>query len=190
MQFAKRLLMILGSFVLLVSLMSLAAPKAAHALVATLVQVANTTANPAVTLDAGKSTRIPYQSMTLDTVCEASAFCDFTSFTAVPAGYRLVVQGVTGNVNLSSGTVQPTGTLRIIHNDVGSFPNAYFVGNNIQSAALSVGYYNQPVTEFVDAGDAPEVSFAGDIAFGTQATAIINGYLENCSVTGCPPVQH
>lgn len=50
MKFARRALTIFGGAVLLVALAGLLAPKAAHALVATLVQVTNTSANPVPTV--------------------------------------------------------------------------------------------------------------------------------------------
>jgi len=46
MNFAKRVLMFVGFVILAAALVSVLAPKATHALVATLVQVANTSANP------------------------------------------------------------------------------------------------------------------------------------------------
>jgi hypothetical protein len=53
MQFAKRLLMVAGA-VTLTGLLGVAiVPKAAHAIVATLVQVVNTSANPVPTYDSG-----------------------------------------------------------------------------------------------------------------------------------------
>jgi hypothetical protein len=53
MQFAKRLLMVAGA-VTLTGLLGVAIiPKAAHAIVATLVQVVNTSANPVPTYDSG-----------------------------------------------------------------------------------------------------------------------------------------
>jgi hypothetical protein len=55
MQFAKRLFLGLGAVALMAVLLTLAAPKAVHGLVATLVQVANTAANPVVAQDTSKT---------------------------------------------------------------------------------------------------------------------------------------
>jgi hypothetical protein len=54
MKFANSLLIGTGSVVLAGFALTLLAPKAMHAVVATLVQVANTTANPAITQDTTK----------------------------------------------------------------------------------------------------------------------------------------
>ena len=51
MQFTKRLLTGLGAVALAAMLLSLAAPKAVHAIVAALVEVTNTPANPVPTAD-------------------------------------------------------------------------------------------------------------------------------------------
>jgi hypothetical protein len=55
MQFLKRGLMAAGALALAVTLLNLAAPKRVHAAVASLVQVANTIANPAITQDTSKA---------------------------------------------------------------------------------------------------------------------------------------
>ena len=54
MKITKRTLLGWGAVALAITLLILAAPKAAHAIVATLVQVANTSANPAITQDVSK----------------------------------------------------------------------------------------------------------------------------------------
>ena len=96
MQIVRRLLIGVGAIVLVALVFTLAAPKSAHALVAALVQVTNTTSNPAVTLDADKATRIPYESASQAAgsagTCGDTAVCQFNGFTVVPAGYRLVVR--------------------------------------------------------------------------------------------------
>src|SRR6201997_5426256 len=46
---------LMGGAAVLAAVLTLAAPRAAHAVVAALVQVANTTANPAVTQDTSKA---------------------------------------------------------------------------------------------------------------------------------------
>jgi hypothetical protein len=97
MRFAKRLLMSTGTMALAGILAIAIAPKAAHALVVTLVQVANTTANPVPTEDVrGSAAQI------LELACPThlgtgEAFCvqddpsiASSSFT-VPAGQNLVI---------------------------------------------------------------------------------------------------
>jgi hypothetical protein len=93
MRFAKRLLMVTGA-VALTGLLGVAiAPKAAHAIVATVVQVANTTANPAITQG------VPNLASQIVTLT-ASVGAD--SFTKVAPFYQVPPQGG------SSGTVYVT----------------------------------------------------------------------------------
>lgn len=186
MNFAKKVMMFVGFGVLAAALVSVLAPKAAHALVATLVQVVSSTSNPVVTLSADTATRIPYQSASQGT-CNINN-CSFV-FTTVPAGHRLVVQGITAIVPLNSGIISPTGVLEISHDGTLSSPNAYFLGTYIQDS-YQVAHYNQAVTEFVDAGDYPQVLLYGDVVNGPYSEAILTGYLENCAAVGCPAVQH
>jgi hypothetical protein len=97
MRFAKRLLMGAGSVALAGILAIAIAPKAAHALVVTLVQVANTTANPVPTEDIrGSASQIlelacPTQSGTGEAFCvQDDPSLGSSSFT-VPTGQNLVI---------------------------------------------------------------------------------------------------
>src|SRR5580700_11168682 len=92
----KRTLMGWGAMALAVTLLILAAPKAAHAIVATLVQVANTSANPAITQDVS---RLPSQSVELH--CFPNAVCSqivpsggISCCYSVPVGSSLVITTV------------------------------------------------------------------------------------------------
>src|ERR1035438_7616378 len=64
------------------------------AVYSTPVSVVNTSANPGGVLDAGEASRVPYRS-TVAQVCGQNQIytCGFT-FSAIPAGYRLVIQTV------------------------------------------------------------------------------------------------
>ncbi len=93
MRFAKRLLMVAGAVALMAIFGMAIAPKAAHGLVATLVQVANTTANPAITQGVPN---LASQIVTLSGSVSAD------SFTKVAPFYQLSPQGG------SSGTVYST----------------------------------------------------------------------------------
>jgi hypothetical protein len=106
MKITKRTLMGWGAMALAATLLILAAPKAAHAIVATLVQVANTSANPAITQDVS---RLPSQSVQL--VC-TQTFIDCQQILlngslvgsySVPVGNTLVITTVQINMN-STGT--------------------------------------------------------------------------------------
>jgi hypothetical protein len=107
MNFAKRVLMFLGSVVLAAALVSVLAPKATHALVATLVQVANTTANPVPNSDVDN----PGRATLVVTACNANSTSNDSSSSqigcisdyTVPGGNRLVIQQVEANCATPTG---------------------------------------------------------------------------------------
>jgi hypothetical protein len=96
MNFAKRILMFEGCVVLAAVLISVLAPKATHALVATLVQISNTSASPVPNRDV----HLPALAATQLQSCSVTSFSGVAgvgggtcspSFT-VPAGQRFVLQ--------------------------------------------------------------------------------------------------
>jgi hypothetical protein len=175
----------LGGIFLAALLIGALAPKATHGIVAALVQVTNTTANPASTLDADHATRIPYAS-TQYPFCGGGGLtnCEISSFTPAPAGYRLVVENVSVVAPLTSGAA--------------SLPYG-FVFNQISGAVFAVSgviaedhnaVIGQSVHAYFDPTDlSPEVLIYGSFN-GGAATVTLNGYLINCSVAPCPPIQH
>src|SRR6516162_11836936 len=75
------------------------------------VTVMNTSSAPAIGVDAEKLARIPYQSSYRTTTCTGVTNC-FFSFTAAPAGYRLVVENLSGLFELNNAaTAPPTGLI-------------------------------------------------------------------------------
>ena len=136
MKITKRTLMGWGAIALAVTLLILAAPKAAHAIVATLVQVANTSANPAITQDVS---RLPSQNVQL--VCTQILIdCQqillngsLVGSYSVPAGSSLVITTVQINIS-STGTnaveLRVTGGIRgtWVFNSTGTFEFQYPAG--------------------------------------------------------------
>jgi hypothetical protein len=146
MKVTKRTLMGWGAIALAVSLLILAAPKAAHAIVVTLVQVANTSANPAITQDVS---RLPSQSVQL--MCTAT-FIDcqqillngsLASNYSVPTGSSLVITTVQINIS-STGTntveLRVTGGIRgtWVLNSTGTFEFQYPSGIVFFSGATPI----------------------------------------------------
>ncbi len=89
-----------GAGALVLGTLIVAAPKAAHAIAATLVQVTNTAANPVLT-----------QEVDSKNAFQASITLGLTSQPiSIPSGQRLVVDFVTvsGVANSLSGAIQPT----------------------------------------------------------------------------------
>ena len=95
MKYAKRILMVAGALALAGLLAVAIAPKAAHAVVASMVQVVNTAASPAITQDTSKQA-----AQVVSLYCaESPSLCNQilegggitgTAYT-VPAGFHLVI---------------------------------------------------------------------------------------------------
>jgi hypothetical protein len=108
MQFAKRLLMGVGAAALAAILGMAIAPKAAHGLVAALVQVTNTAAAPAITQDVSRLASQNVQLICVGTSNCAQILADGSSpapFYIVPAGSNLVITTVQINM-ANSGSAQ------------------------------------------------------------------------------------
>ena len=154
------------------------------------VTMMNTTASPGSVLDADKATRIPYQSNQIVTNCSGLQNCGMPAFTAVPSGYRLVVENVSGFFNLDPTSPPVAGYLENFH-----LPNQNFWGLNAPIGGTgfngeSFAGLNQNVTAVFDAGEFPFVVIYAKFLNGFPQAVNVSGYLVNCSVVGCPPVQH
>jgi hypothetical protein len=141
MRFAKRVLMVAGAVALAGILGVVIAPKAAHGLVAALVQVANTSTNPVSIYDSG-GTRFQ------------ADLCDASGAVSVAAGYC--------GSNNSSSFVVPTVTSagatvkRLVIDNVGGFCASY---NNQTVLIKSVVLIGQFVPDSVPNGDSSETHY-------------------------------
>jgi hypothetical protein len=156
---------------------------------ATPVQVMNTSGAPAIGVDAEKLARIPYQSSYRTTSCTGVTNC-FFQFTAAPTGYRLVVEQVSGLFEISNtATAPPTGLI-----EGSNFLNVFaFTSANgqIYNGTIMSGI-NIPVKMLFDNSEGSPVAFVyADYPSitGLPSTMTLSGYLENCSITGCPTIQ-
>jgi hypothetical protein len=186
MNLLRKVLVPLTVVAVIVPAVMLLVPKAAHAVVAALVQVVNTTANPVPNLDTERNARIPYQSNVFVTTKAGISNAGFF-FTTVPTGYRLVAQNVSADLQLESGATVPWGRLGV--DGVGgvatfSYPLRGAIGN-----IFGNGGFSQQITAYADAGSTPVLGVSADFAFSSAENATLTGYLENCSITGCPPIQ-
>ena len=155
----------------------------------TPVQVMNTSSAPAMGADVEKLARIPYQSSYRTTTCTGVTNC-FFSFTAAPSGYRLVVENLSGLFEISNAaTAPPTGLL-----EGSSFLNVFaFTAANGQifNGTIMSGI-NIPVKMVFDPSEGNPVAFVyGDYPSitGLPSVMTLSGYLENCTITGCPTIQ-
>src|SRR5271167_442612 len=76
----------------------------AQAIVATLVQIVNTTTNPAFTRDADPATRLPYQSTVQFIPPGVGEQQTGIQMATVPVGYRLVTTNISAFLFLASGS--------------------------------------------------------------------------------------
>ena len=152
------------------------------------VQVGNSPSNPVLMRVMDDPGRIPYVSQAFK-VCTGPLFC-FLPFPAVPAGHRVVIQHVSGNLIVSSGA---TGTITAFMGNAAinqiQFtvpippPNPPLSGNNV--------VFDQPVLYYVDGGQSLTVSLFPDPLFntgnGTQSLTVV-GYELDCNAAPCSAI--
>jgi hypothetical protein len=161
-------------------------PKAAHALVATLVQVVNTTANPVPNLDTERNARIPYQSSQSFSAFSAGLQHLQAGFTGVPAGYRLVAQNVSATLTMEAAAAAPVGILQASATSLSlTLPGS---AGSVNGSVRQGGFCTQ-ILAYYDAGSTPSMLAIADFPSGAFQFATLTGYLENCSITGCPAIQ-
>ncbi len=107
MNLLQRVLMGFGTVLLLAVSLQLFAPRAVHALVSTLVTVANTNANPVPVHSVDAAT--PLQPFQASGSCFSEGGpCSASQFISVPAGLTAVAQDVSGDCLLTSfGSTPP-----------------------------------------------------------------------------------
>jgi hypothetical protein len=186
-QFAKSLLMGLGMVLLAALLLAVTAPKSVHAVVATLVQVANTSSNPVPTLEQEAQSAFDAQG-----TCQISVEgCSVATLYTVPAGKTAVLESVAFGCLLSpssgtspSGVQTEAGSLTFSppgggQNVTLGFPpgNPFLLPNGvIQSAALNLKSYA------AGGSSGSNIFFAADTTGDEAATGfcqvLLSGHLE------------
>jgi hypothetical protein len=175
----KRSLMGLGIVLLVAVSLQLFAPKAVHAIVSTLVTVANSSANPVPTLAVDNPAKTPFFA---SATCKNSAGgdqCSAQNFLAVPAGMTAVVQDVSGYCRVQSGQ----GALGIpIYTTIGSFNGGAVelsMGPQVPNGgSLLLYHFGRPVTFYVPStAAAPDgLNFTAVTLYGVDCTVFVNGY--------------
>ena len=193
MNLLRKVLIPLGGVAVASLLLTIVAPRAAHALVATLVQVVNTTTNPAIVSNMDDQGRTPYQAQILGTSaanCPAEGSCAFT-FDAVPAGHRLVVQHVSMEIQAAANSVPALVSLGAsLGSAVTVFPATVQAPADVPTIV-----FDQPVLAYFDAGQTPVAGILlgnGNFVFGgtTQQSAFLSGYLLDCTAAPCSAIAH
>lgn len=176
MYFAKRISMFVGFVVLAAIFISVLAPKATHALVATLVQVSNTPSSPVPNKDvdsAAHATVVPLGCFASPQPFDGGVFCTLGvgggSAYTVPAGQRLVIEQLSafcqtnsnGGIPFIEFNLTEAGTQVIV-------PLALTSNQNDEFVTQAVRYYADPGTTIGSTA-------AGDAA--TFCNFYANGYL-------------
>lgn len=178
----------LGALFLAGSLMQSRSGRAQGAY-STPVQVMNTSAAPVIGVDAEKLARIPYQSTYRTTTCVNVTNC-FFQFTAAPSGFRLVVENISGIFELSNAATAPVTGLIEGSNFLNTFGFTSSQGQIFNGTIMSG--LNQPTRMVFDSSEGNPVAFVyGDYPSiqGLPSFITLSGYLENCTITGCPTIQ-
>jgi hypothetical protein len=156
--------------------------------------VANTASNPVPSLDLAKVSRIPYEStkQPFSTCTSVGVYnCDFF-WPLPPAGFRLVVENVSGYLQLASNATAPPLAF-FVDDDAGKGTIWAFMGalGQLQGTATPASI-NQTTRAVFDSGDTGGVNMTvtANWSGSVQQFMTLSGYLENCAVTGCPPKAH
>jgi len=149
------------------------------------VTVFNTSSNPVQGVDVEKLARIPYQSNSAAGGCAGNT-CLYV-FSAAPAGFRLVAEYLSGKLLASTSSV--TGAVVGEIDDNTLTATVYFEGPLGETQnAFSQAIVSQPIKMYVDSSHgAPFAVVASKWNIGNLT---LTGYLENCSITACPAIQH
>jgi hypothetical protein len=180
MRFARRLLMVAGAVALAGILGVAVAPKAAHAIVATLVTVTNTTANPVGTSDANNGAFQPVR-FVISVNDNAGAASLVGTGPTVPANKRLVVENISvyatigGDEQLDAVWFSNSSANYVLVNP--QTTDKYAIGTGAEEGFYS---YNRPVTAYFDPGDTLQLQvFRAPIppASGLTPTFLVNMYV-------------
>jgi hypothetical protein len=156
----------------------------------TPVTVMNTSANSVPNLDTEKLARIPYESTATASNCPGGGGVGacFFNFSSPPSGYRVVVENVSGYFQIS-----PAANADL----VGYIENNSFrikAGFTAPRAQVDLGghiqcAFDNPTRFYIDSGEGVFAVASANWSNGSSSM-VVSGYMENCSITGCPAVQH
>jgi hypothetical protein len=181
MRFLKNFLMGIGAVALAAALVNLLAPQAVHATVAALVQVANTATNPVLTSSIDDPGRNPYVEFQYAPSCINQGICTL-SFSAVPAGKRLVLTNISGQFHL---TVAGTEAQVLLTTNIGNphFYDVPAIPQGISNGTNEFRVVNQTILAFGEAGTTADVRvvLGGGVFTGSpdNVSFTLSGYYIN-----------
>jgi hypothetical protein len=171
----SRTILSFGAGALAVMALTLAGPKAAHAIAATLVQVTNTSSSPVINQDVDSPGRSPYTAF-LPCYSQTTNSCT-AFFPAVPAGMRLVVEFISSSVDT------PTSLSNVDFYGNGAQASPLFTLQGNDAAGNKIYIANQPMLAYFEAGQTPSVAvFAQSANFEfVSGSVTLTGHLVNLS---------
>ncbi len=192
MNFVKRLLMVAGAVALAGIFGALLAPKAAHGIVATLVQVVNTPANPVPTAATEARNSFDVTGFCIFNLTDVCARSGTTPIYTVPSGKIAVVETFSGVCVTDNGTpvrearIEWTPNSNNVPSDTGDHRSWTVPGPGLPSPAVAsfdVGSFAQNQKTYVSATSAD--TSINVVIFATSAqktaeefcTASVSGYL-------------
>ncbi len=173
MKYAKRVATSLGYVILAAALVSVLAPKATHAIVATLVQVANTSANPVPNSDvdsAAHATVVPLGCF-VNLQDGGPAVCTLSigggAPYTIPAGQRLVIEQLSAFCQSSSDDSIPNVEFGIIEANTEIVPRLALTSKqNFEFVTQPVRYYADPGTQIFATAEGNAITFCNYYANG------------------------
>lgn len=167
MNFLKRLLVGVGGFALAAMLLAMLAPKAAHAVVSTMVTVVNAPSQPVFTVATDNPALQPFQ------FTANGDFVDF-SFT-VPSGKTLVMEQVMVAC-ISNGTTLTTFPTDFrLFTTAGGTPASYIFAPTVFSTLELV--VNQVTRLYADPQTTVFIGEGGGVPAGTSCGVSVSGHL-------------
>jgi hypothetical protein len=168
MKSLQRLLIGLGTVLLLAVSLQLFAPKAVRALVSTLVTVANTPSNPVYTTDAVNSENLLQVTCALPQTSNDGTGVSNKNCYTVPAGQRALVEQVDGICSTQSGTAIANVSLYVDSQIQHQLPLT------LENGSTNLNFYTFSVpSHYYSAVNATFMSYAG-ASPGAAANCYVN----------------
>jgi hypothetical protein len=172
MSILKKITIGFGGVVLAALLLALTAPKAVHAVVSTLVTVANTPTNPVYTTDAVNSENLLQVTCTLpDTSFDGNSISNRSCYT-VPAGQRALIEQVDGICSTARGNAVNNVSLYVDAQTQHQLPL------NLETGNSSLNFYTFSVpSHYYSAVNATFMSYAVPSGGGANCYVNVSGRL-------------
>jgi len=144
------------------------------------VNVTNPATQPLLVLNVNDPGRIPYQGLA------GCNNCNFVAFPVVPSGHRLVIQ----HVSIIAFAAQPLSPSTSARAGVGGLIDLVMTvqPTDANETALGSAIVNQPVLEYFDADETPNVHVGLSTAPVYSLTATLTGYMLDCTIAPCAAI--